>query len=168
MKNQSIQLINLFLHSTLMIRPTFLRYFIPYFCIFYATPSFTTRTGTGRNKKAAGRERPTTCTCPWQVILFPKSPRFWKGLLPASSTPLPTTHPFVGGIAAAQRFDCSSRLKPPVIQTGHSLQPLTEDVPTVDPRIRIVRRLQTGRKLVGLCIRSRFAPILAVSISPHF
>ena len=35
MKNQLIQLIHLFLHSTLMIRPTFLRYFLSYFCIFF-------------------------------------------------------------------------------------------------------------------------------------
>ena len=35
MKHQFIQLIHPFLHSTLMIRPTFLRYFIPYLCIFF-------------------------------------------------------------------------------------------------------------------------------------
>ena len=101
-------------------------------------------------KKAAGRERPATCTCPWQVILIAKSPRFWQGLLPAFSTPPPTTHPFVGGIAAAQRmFDYSTRLTPPAIQTGHSPQPPTEDVPPNDPSIRIARRLQTGRRLAG-------------------
>ena len=40
MKNQLIQLIHLFLHSTLMIRPFFLRYFIPYFCIFLGNSKF--------------------------------------------------------------------------------------------------------------------------------
>ena len=34
MKNQFIQLIHLSLHSTQMIRLTFLRYFLSYFCIF--------------------------------------------------------------------------------------------------------------------------------------
>ena len=43
-KNQFIQLIHLFLHSTLMIRPTFLRYFIPYLLyFFYATPKLLPR-----------------------------------------------------------------------------------------------------------------------------
>ena len=47
MKNQFIQLIHLFPHSTLIIRPTFLRYFIPYFCIFLCNSKiFTTETGT--------------------------------------------------------------------------------------------------------------------------
>ena len=58
MKNQFIQLIHLSLNSTLMIRLTFLKYFIPYFVFFYATPNFTTRTGTGRYKK--GRRPRTT------------------------------------------------------------------------------------------------------------
>ena len=41
MKNQFVQLIHLFLHSTLMIRPTFLKNFMLYFCIFfYATTKF--------------------------------------------------------------------------------------------------------------------------------
>ena len=40
MRNQSIQLTHLFLNSTLMIRLTFLKYFIPYFVFFYATPRF--------------------------------------------------------------------------------------------------------------------------------
>ena len=84
MKNQSILSTLPLLHFT----PTFQLIFLKYFYIFfisYASPNFTTRTGTGRYKKAAGRERPTTCTCPWQVILSPKSPRFWQGLLPAPS-----------------------------------------------------------------------------------
>ena len=60
-KNQFVRLIPLFLHSILMIRPTFLRYFVSYFCNFYATPKFLPQ---GRrdatSKRAAGREQPTT------------------------------------------------------------------------------------------------------------
>ena len=46
MKNPFIQWLHLFLHSTLMIRPTFLRYFVSYFCTFFLCnlKIFTTRT----------------------------------------------------------------------------------------------------------------------------
>ena len=162
MMNQSILLILWLLFSILMIPPTFLKNFYVSFK-FYAAPktNSTTRTGTGPNKKAAGRERPATYTCPWQVILSPKSLRFWQGLLPASSTPLPTIHPFVAEIADAQKsFGCSSRLKPPVIRTEHSPGPLTEDAPPINPRIRTVGRLQTGRKLMELCTRTQPAPYI--------
>ena len=102
MKNHSIRSTTQILHSILTIQPTFFKYFYIFFC-FYATPNFTTRTGTGRYKKAAGREPPTTCTCPWQVFPSPKSPRFWQGLLPAPSIELLTTPPFVGEKADAQK-----------------------------------------------------------------
>ena len=122
---------------------------------------YTTRTGTGQYKKAAGRERPATCTCPWKVTRLPKSPRFWQGRLPASSIAPPPTHPFVGEIAAAQRrFGCSSRLKPPVTQTGRSPQPLITDAPPIDLRITIVERLQTGPRLVESYKRIRLAPYI--------
>ena len=49
MKSQSIQLTHLFLNSTLMIRLTFLKNFISYFCIFLCNSKiFTTETGTRR------------------------------------------------------------------------------------------------------------------------
>ena len=40
MRNQSFQSTHLFLNSTLMIRLTFRKYFIPYIVFFYATPRF--------------------------------------------------------------------------------------------------------------------------------
>ena len=61
MRNQSIQLTYLFLNSTLMIRLTFLKYFIPYFVFFYATPKFLPQERRDTTyKRAAGREQPTT------------------------------------------------------------------------------------------------------------
>ena len=96
-------------------------------------------------KKAAGRERPGTCTCPWQVNQFPKSPRFWQGLLLAFSAQPPTTRPFDEKTAGAQkRFGYSSRLEPPAVRRVHSHRPLTKDVPPIYPRIRIGGTLQTG------------------------
>ena len=161
MKNHSIRSTPQLLHSILTIQPTFLKYLYIFFC-FYATPNFTTRKGTGRYKKAAGRERPTTCTCPWQVILSPKSPRFWQGLLPAPSIQLLTSPPFVGEIADAQKkFGCSGRLKPPVAQREHSHRPLIANAPPIDPRIRTVGRSQNGRNLVELCTRIQLAPYIA-------
>ena len=62
MKNQFIQLIHMSLHSTLMIRPTFLSCFISYFCIFFMQFQIFSPQGRWHTtyKRAAGRERPTT------------------------------------------------------------------------------------------------------------
>ena len=56
-KHQSIQLTHLFLNSTLMIRLTFLRYFLPYFVFFLCNSKiFTTRTA-GRDIQKGRRPR---------------------------------------------------------------------------------------------------------------
>ena len=83
-----------------MTQLNFLEFFL---FLFDATPNFTTRTGTGRYKKAAGRERPTPCTCHWQVNLSPKTPRFWQRISTAPSIQLQTTRPFAGEIAGPQK-----------------------------------------------------------------
>ena len=112
-------------------------------------------------KKAAGRERPATCTCPWQVIQFPKSPRFWQGLLLAFSTQPPTTRPFDEETAGAQkRFGYSSRLELPAVRREHSPRPLTRDAPPICPRTRTGGKLQTGPKLEGWYIQTRLAPYI--------
>ena len=101
MKNQFIQLIHLFLHSTLMIRPTFLRYFISYFCTFcMQLQIFITRTVAQDIQK--GR-RPKTTDDPQEgpeALFYPKPTRVGEHLqlLPPfmgspgrkQSEPLPT------------------------------------------------------------------------------
>ena len=110
MMNQYTLLTLRFLHFIPTIQLTFLKHFYIIF-IFNATPNFTTRTSTGRQKKTAGGKRLTTCTCPWQVILSPRNPRFWQGISPAPSIQLQTTPPFAGEIAGAQKKSgCSIRL----------------------------------------------------------
>ena len=60
--NQFIQLLHLFLHSILIIRPTFLRYFLPYLLyFFYGTPKILTRRRAQDSEKgppAANDRRP--------------------------------------------------------------------------------------------------------------
>ena len=59
--NQFIQLIHLFLHFILMIRPIFLEYFLPTLLIFYATPRFLPQpAGMRQLKMASAPERPAT------------------------------------------------------------------------------------------------------------
>ena len=61
MRNQSIQLTHLFLNSTLMIRLTFFKYFIPYFVFFLCNSKSLLQGRWHRTyKRVAGRERPTT------------------------------------------------------------------------------------------------------------
>ena len=100
MTNQSTPLTLQFLHFIPMNQLIFLNVFL---FLFDATPNFTRKTGTGRYKKAAGRERPTTCTCPWQVNLSPKTPRFWQRISPAPSIQLQTTPPFAGENTGSQK-----------------------------------------------------------------
>ena len=158
MNSQSVQSIPQFLRSFLTIQPTSLKYFYTFFS-FYATPSFTTRTSTGRYKKAAGGERPTTCTCPWQVILSPKNPP----LLARAFTRC--FHSTADHSSICRRNSRRSKkvwLFQPIKAACSSKRALS---PAADGKCsshrsptRTVGRSQSGRKSVELCTRIQLAP----------
>ena len=73
MMNQSILLTHQFLHFIPAIQLIFLKYFNVFPIFLCNSKTCTTKTRTRRYEKAVGRERPTTCTCPWQVTRLPRS-----------------------------------------------------------------------------------------------
>ena len=84
-----------------------------YFC--ESLKIFSGRTGTGRYKKAAGLDRPTTSTCPWQVVLVPRSTQTQLFLFAATGTPGQTKHPWGAKTASSGRESVnSSRLLAPL------------------------------------------------------